>query len=86
MLNDNVIASSGNAVGEITRGFAWQVDEDDVDAVAAAMRALLAGERAPRTMDRQQVLAKFSWGDAAQRALAIFGSYARPPSVREFTA
>jgi glycosyltransferase involved in cell wall biosynthesis len=86
MLNDNVIASSGNAVGEITRGFAWQVDEDSIDAVAGAMRALLAGKSAPRTLERQQVLEQFAWRGTALQALAIFATYARPRSIREFTA
>jgi len=81
MLNDNVIASSGNAVGEVTRGFAWQVDESSVEAVANAMRSLLAGERPLRTMDREQVLAKFAWSDAARRALAVFSTYACRRSV-----
>ena len=68
------------------RGFAWQVDEDSFQAVANAMRGLLAGERPPRTMDREQVLAKFAWSEAARQALAIFSTYASRRSIRQATA
>lgn len=77
MLNDIVIASSGSAVGEIARGFAWLVDETRVETVTAAMRDVLAGRRPPRALDRAAVLAKFSWKGAAERALAVLAPHAR---------
>jgi glycosyltransferase involved in cell wall biosynthesis len=72
MHNDTVIASRGNSVGEITRGFAFNVDETSVDAVAGAMRAVLAGTQPRPAMAREAVLARFAWANAARQALDVF--------------
>jgi glycosyltransferase involved in cell wall biosynthesis len=72
MLNDTVIASRGNSVGEITRGFAFNVDETSIDAVADAMRAVLAGTQPRPAIGRDAVLARFSWARAARQALDRF--------------
>jgi glycosyltransferase involved in cell wall biosynthesis len=83
MLNDTVIASSGHAVGEIARGFAWLVDENRQEAVTDAMRGVLRDERPTRTLDRDAVQSKFSWSNAARRALAVFNAHARSRAARE---
>ncbi|HEY2817051.1 MAG TPA: glycosyltransferase family 1 protein [Casimicrobiaceae bacterium] len=85
MLNDTVIASSGHSVGEIARGFAWLVDENRQDAVTAAMRGVLMGERPTRTLDRDAVQRRFSWSDAARRALTVFNAHARSRATCEAT-
>jgi len=72
MLNDRVIASRGNSVGEISRGFALQVDEHSVDAVAAAMDAVHTGRAPHPALSREDVLARFSWPAAAEQMLALF--------------
>jgi glycosyltransferase involved in cell wall biosynthesis len=72
MLNDHIIASRGNSVGEITRGFALQVDEHSVDAVAAAIRDVHAGKMPIPSLTRESVLARFSWSAAAEQMLALF--------------
>jgi glycosyltransferase involved in cell wall biosynthesis len=69
MLNDTVIASRGNSVGEITRGFAFNVDETSIDAVADAMRTVLAGRQPRPSVSRDSVLTRFSWAKAANQAL-----------------
>ena len=72
MLNDRVIASQGNAVGEIARGFAIMVDEADVAAVTAAMKSVLREQCTPPVLDRETVMSKYSWNLAARRAVSIF--------------
>jgi alpha-1,3-rhamnosyl/mannosyltransferase len=72
MLNDTVIASKGNSVGEISRGFALQVDENSVDALAQAMRDVLAGRQPKPVRSRDDVLASYSWDEAARRMTALF--------------
>ena len=86
MLNDRVIASAGNAVGEIAGEFAILVDEGRVEAVTAAMRGVLAGEIPAPKLNRDAVLAKFSWSSAGRLALAVFEAHATHHVMREVSA
>jgi glycosyltransferase involved in cell wall biosynthesis len=72
MLNDTIIASSGNSVGEISRGFAFNVDETSVASVAEAMGAVLANAQPRPSLSRDEVRAKYSWAVAAREILALF--------------
>ena len=69
MLNDTIIASRGNSLGEVTRGYAYNVDETSVDAVAAAMRDVLTGHHPRPALSREAVIATFSWASAARKTL-----------------
>jgi glycosyltransferase involved in cell wall biosynthesis len=72
MLNDTVIASTGNSVGEISRDFAFLVDETSVDAVADAMRAVLSGTQPHPRLSRDEICAKYTWGETARQLFVVF--------------
>ena len=72
MLNDHIIASQGNSVGEVTRGFALQVDENSVEALLEALRAVCKGRAPLPALSRTSVLERFSWSRAAEQMLALF--------------
>ena len=72
MLNDTVIASAGNSVGEVSRDFAYAVDENSIDAVADAMRSVLAGRQPKPRLSRDAVHARYSWARAAEQILTLF--------------
>ena len=69
-----VIASNASCLPEIVGDAALQVDPYDVDALAAAMRRVLADAdlRAEMRMKGIQQAAKFSWLETAKRTHAVY--------------
>jgi glycosyltransferase involved in cell wall biosynthesis len=69
-----VIAVSSSSVPEVVGAGGVLVPPDDVDALAAAMQALLADSQWRRTLRGHafEQAARFSWRDAARRTLDVY--------------
>lgn len=69
----HVVTSSRSATAEIAGGFAWLVDPDDIESIAAGIESAALTPRSLEEIERQVAWARsFTWERAAEETIAVY--------------
>jgi len=71
LLNPNVITSKTTSLGEITKGFALQVDPADINDICEKTKQLLKQQNSNK-VKKEELLRKFSWKNTAMQTYNIY--------------